>query len=60
MDNVEKLLREQMNDEFSTIDKVKAFSYHVGMVLFGSILCPEKHKEYMKVFDEFVKIRNEK
>ena len=62
MDNekIQELLKEEMSKDFSTMEKVKAFTYHIGMVLFGSVLCPEKHKDCMKVFDEFVKLNKSK
>lgn len=59
MDKVEEILKEHMNDTFSTTEKLKAFLYHIGMVMFGPILCPEKHQEYIDVFEKFVNMKNE-
>lgn len=63
MDNekarIREILQKEMSQDFSTMEKVKAFGYHVGMVLFGFIICPEKYENYIKVFDEFVKMNEE-
>ena len=64
MDNenekIRGLLEKGMNTYYSTMEKIKAFGYHVGMVTFGFILCPEKYETYIKVFDEYIKMTENK
>ena len=63
MDNekekIRGLLEKGMNTDYSTMEKIKAFTYHVAMVSFGFIFCPEKYENYCKVFDEYIKMNEE-
>ena len=46
--------------EYSFGKKLSAFAYHVGMTLFGEIICPDKYRDYKLAFDAFVAMkRNE-
>ncbi len=57
----EKIIRDSVRAEleenegkYKFVQKCEAFVYHVGMTLFGSWLCPEKHDAYFQYFDELM------
>jgi hypothetical protein len=50
---------EDFEREFSSSEKLKAFLYHLYMVTFAMILEPEKHKNYVETFDEFIEYRKQ-
>ena len=43
--------------KFTTTEKLRAFLYHVYMCTVGTVFEPEKHEEYIKVFEEYNKWR---
>jgi hypothetical protein len=41
-------------------ERMRAFTYHVWILTFGAILTPTKSKQYVEVFDEFIKSKTKK
>lgn len=46
---------DKFQQKYSECDKFKSFLYHLYIITVGAIIQPDKHKQYVAVFDEFVK-----
>lgn len=58
---IEKNIKEELDENknrYSFTQKLNAFVYHIGMTVFGPMLCKEKHDEYFEYFDELCKQQN--